>query len=98
MIRVESGFTVGVWDIEQKVRANVAGSTKLQVTVTRPDESVVERAARTTKDPNRVEILWHDQDMSLPGIYVGTLSGMTAEGDEFCLEGAFKLSVGGELG
>jgi len=93
VIRLIPGFTVGVRE-ESGAFADMTGCTNLTVSVLRPDESVVERAAKVTEDPTRIEIQWEPQDMSLAGLYRGEVRGRRASGEDFVLTNAFKLYHG----
>lgn len=64
-----SGTTVAV----DKAPLPMTEATRIQATVVRPDDSVVEREA-VAVDPKAILVKFHDDDLTLPGTYVGQVS------------------------
>lgn len=79
------GFVVTVFGHDLDLR----GATDIVATIVRPDETVVERPAVPFNE-RRIELALHEDDMVLPGRYLGEVS-LNLDGDRHVFSPAFEL-------
>ena len=91
-VKVIPGFAVTVFPAKH-AGSSLKSVSECEVTILRPDMSVIVRKAKPVED-FRVELDLHSDDLSLPGEYTGEVR-CELDGTEVKYSPAFKLLIAG---